>query len=143
MKNIIFILLCLLFASCSRYTLKEDKIKEMDSAVQQYFDNDVKLTVEYYGRLKNPYLPGITITSDLDWTFVNCRRKPAKVKFNDEGIMTDMEAKEMASFTGQPAARYGDYFFHMSHANGRWLIYVAFQNSSNQWLMLAIPVPTY
>jgi len=143
MKKRIVILLCLLFASCSRYTLKEEKIKDMDLAVQQYFDNDVKSVIEYYSRSKNPYLPEITIARDLDWAFINCRRKPAKVKFNDEGIMTDMEAKEMVSFTGQPATQYGGYFFHMSHADGYWKIYVAFQNSSNQWLMLAIPVPVY
>lgn len=143
MKNIIFILLCLLFISCNRYAFKEEKIKDMDSAVQQYYDNDVKSVIKYYSRSANPYLPDIAIAEDLDWTFSNCRRKPAKVLFNNEGIMTDMAAKEIASFTSQPATQYGDYFFHMSHADGCWRIYVAFQNSPNQWLMLAIPVPTY
>jgi len=140
MKKGIVILLCLLFTSCSRYTLREEKIKEINAAVQLYYDNDVKSVIRYYHRPPSHLLPDtLIIAEDLNWTLQNCLIKPAQVKFAGQ-IMSAMEAEGLVAFTNQPATQYGDYYFHLSREiNGQFIIYMAFKKS-NKWHMLAIPV---
>jgi hypothetical protein len=139
MKKAMLILLCLTSFSCSRYVIKEEKVRDINMAVQQYYD-EIKWIIDYYHG--NRSLDTLTLDENLNWNIKFCQIKPAQVYFNGE-VMTYMAAKGMAAFTNQPATQYGDYYFHLSHASSYWLIYTAFQDSKGQWLMLAIPVPTY
>lgn len=139
MKRAIIILLCLTFFSCSRYVIKEEKVRDINLAVQKYYD-EIKWIIEYYHA--NHSLDALILDENLNWYFQYCQIEPAEVFF-DGDIMISMSAQSMASFINQPATQHGDCYFHLSHAGDYWLIYTTFKDSSGQWLMMAIPVPTY